>query len=73
MELKIKRQKLSDESLNDKDYVVLNDCINWDRYKKNPILRWDHNPREPIGNVVNIRRGEDGDWYGELRFDGVTE
>lgn len=38
MELKIKRQKLSDESLNDKDYVVLNDGINWDRYKKNPIL-----------------------------------
>lgn len=73
MELKIKRQKLSDESLNDKDYVVLNDGINWDRYKKNPILLWDHNPREPIGNVVNIRRGEDGDWYGELRFDGVTE
>lgn len=73
MDIKIKWQRLSDESVNDKDYVVLNDGINWDRYKKNPILLWDHDPREPIGNVVNIRRGEDGNWYGELRFDGVTE
>lgn len=73
MEIKVKRQRLSDESLNDKGYVVLNDGINWDRYKKNPILLWDHNPQHPIGNVVNIYRGEDGDWYGELEFDGVTE
>lgn len=71
--MEVKRQRLSDESLNDKGYVVLNDGLDWRRYNKNPVLFWNHDPEASLGKVKNIHREDDGNWYGELEFDGVTE
>ena len=73
MEKSVKDQVLSNEALNDQGFVILNDGVNWDRYKKNPILLYGHNWDAPIGNVVKIHRDENGDWRGTLVFDGVTE
>lgn len=73
MEKIVKDQVLSNEVVNDQGFVILNDGVNWDRYKKNPILLYGHNWDAPIGNVVKIHRDENGDWRGTLVFDGVTE
>lgn len=68
---KVRKQILSNEALNTKGFHVLNQSIDWTRYKKNPILL--RNPHtgehygEPIGRVENIRL-ENGSWVGELIF-----
>lgn len=69
---KVLRQVLSNESVNDQNYVVLNDTIDWKRYKKNPVLLSEHFWGAVIGNVSNIKRDK-GDWIGELIFDRATE
>lgn len=65
-------QVLSNETLNDKGYIVLSDGLQWDRYRKNPILLYDHDWSKPIGFVNNIRR-DGANWVGKLNFDGVTD
>lgn len=70
--MNIDDQVLSNESLNDKGYIILSDGLQWDRYRKNPILLYDHDWSKPIGFVNNIRR-EDDKWMGRLNFDGVTD
>lgn len=67
------RQVLSNETINDRDMVVLSDGIDWSRYEKNPVLLENHNwDSQPIGNVVNIHR-EGNDWIGTLKFAEGTE
>lgn len=70
--MNIEDQVLSNESLNDKGYVILSDGLQWDRYRKNPILLYDHDWSKPIGFVNGIRR-EGDKWIGRLNFDGVTD
>lgn len=66
-------QILSNETINSKGYIVLNDGIIWDRYKNNPILMLEHeDTKEPIGRVENIRF-ENGNWVGELKFAPTEE
>lgn len=67
------RQVLSNETINDRDMVVLSDGIDWSRYEKNPVLLENHDwDSQPIGNVVNIHR-EGNDWIGTLKFAEGTE
>lgn len=66
------RQVLSTETPNDQGYVVLSGGLDWERYKKNPVLLLEHNWGKVIGNVLNIRL-EDNEWIGELHFDGIGE
>ena len=42
------RQVLSDESLNDRGFRVMNKSIKWDRYLKNPVLVEQHMSWEPV-------------------------
>ena len=70
--MNIEDQVLSNESLNDKGYVILSDGLQWDRYRKNPILLYEHDWSKPIGFVNSIRR-EGDKWVGRLNFDGVTD
>lgn len=70
--MNIDDQVLSNESLNDKGFIILSDGLQWDRYRKNPILLYDHDWGKPIGFVNSIRR-EGDNWIGRLNFDGVTD
>ena len=50
------RQILSDETMNRKGYITLNDGVNWDEYRKNPVLMLEHeDDKQPIGRIDNIR------------------
>ena len=53
------KQILSNETQNSHGFVVLNDSIIWDRYRKNPILlrdpRWGGHDGMPVGRVENVR------------------
>lgn len=66
------RQILSNEAMNSKGFVVMNDSIDWSRYKNNPILLRNPDTGEhygkPIGRVEDIRLIE-GAWQGILKFD----
>jgi hypothetical protein len=68
---KVRKQILSNETLNAKGFHVLNGTIDWNRYRKNPILLRNPNTGEhygePIGKIKNIRL-EGGNWIGELVF-----
>lgn len=64
------RQVLSTETPNDRGYVVLSGGLDWERYKKNPVLLLQHDWDDVIGSVANIRR-EGDEWVGELLFDGI--
>ena len=69
---KVLKQILSTETPNDQGFVVLSGGLDWERYKGNNILCYNHNWSQSIGNVVNIRR-ENDDWVGELKFDEKTD
>jgi hypothetical protein len=63
-----KRQILSDESVNSKGFIVLNEGLDWSRYRKNPVLLVEHvEDSVPIGKIVDIRL-DNGAWTGELVF-----
>lgn len=68
---KVIAQILSNEAMNTKGFIVLNNGIDWNRYKKNPILLRNAATGEhygqPIGRVENIRL-ENGKWVGDLKF-----
>ena len=67
------RQILSDETMNRKGYITLNDGVNWDEYRKNPVLMLEHeDDKQPIGRIDNIRF-EDNAWYGDLVFADTEE
>lgn len=62
------RQVLSDESLNDRGFRVMNKSIKWDRYLKNPVLVAQHMSWEPpIGRIDDIKLENDA-WTGVLVF-----
>lgn len=62
------RQVLSDESLNDRGFRVMNKSIKWDRYLKNPVLVEQHMSWEPpIGRIDDIKLENDA-WTGVLVF-----
>lgn len=62
------RQVLSDESLNDRGFMVMNKSIKWDRYLKNPVLVEQHMSWEPpIGRIDDIKLENDA-WTGVLVF-----
>lgn len=62
------RQVLSDESLNDRGFRVMNKSIKWDRYLKNPVLVEQHKSWEPpIGRIDDIKLENDA-WTGVLVF-----
>lgn len=69
------KQILSNETPNSHGFVVLNDSITWDRYRKNPILlrdpRWGGHDGMPVGRVENVRL-EGKDWVGDIVF-GTSE
>lgn len=69
------KQILSNETQNSHGFVVLNDSIIWDRYRKNPILlrdpRWGGHDGMPVGRVENVRL-EGKDWVGDIVF-GTSE
>ena len=64
------RQVLSDESLNDRGFRVMNKSIKWDRYLKNPVLVEQHMSWEPpIGRIDDIKLENDAwtvFWYSLL-------
>ena len=62
------RQVLSDESLNDRGFRVMNNSIKWDRYLKNPVLVEHHMSwAPPIGRIEDIKLENDA-WTGVLVF-----
>lgn len=62
------RQVLSDESLNDRGFRVMNESIKWDRYLKNPVLVEQHRSwAPPIGRIDDIKLENDA-WTGVLVF-----
>lgn len=62
------RQVLSDESLNDRGFRVMNKSIKWDRYLKNPVLVEQHMSwQPPIGRIDDIKLENDA-WTGVLVF-----
>lgn len=69
------KQILSNETQNSHGFVVLNDSIIWDRYRKNPILlrdpRWGGHDGMPVGRVENVRL-EGKNWVGDIVF-GTSE
>ncbi len=68
---KITDQVISNETVNDHDYVVLTDGIDWGRYRKNPILLYMHDWERPIGFLSNIRKvGKE--YLADFNFDEVT-
>lgn len=68
-------QVLSNESVNDRGYVVMNNSIDWGRYRKNPVLmlqhfQWDN----PIGSVKDIKLNtQKKRWEGILVFASTKE
>lgn len=72
-----KRIKFSDESINSKNFWVLNDGIDVATYKTNPILLFNHvradkndkNQILPIGCMLELKREPDGSWSGLPAFD----
>jgi hypothetical protein len=68
-------QVLSNESVNDRGYVVMNNSIDWGRYRKNPVLmlqhfQWDN----PIGSVKDIKLNtKKKRWEGILVFASTKE
>lgn len=68
-------QVLSNESENDRGYVVMNNSIDWGRYRKNPVLmlqhfQWDN----PIGRVKDIKlNAQKKRWEGILVFASTKE
>lgn len=68
-------QVLSNESVNDRGYVVMNNSIDWGRYRKNPVLmlqhfQWDN----PIGSVRDIKlNAQKKRWEGILGFASTKE
>lgn len=67
------RQVLSDESLNDKGFRVMNDSIKWDRYLKNPVLVEQHMSwKSPIGRLEDIKLESDK-WTGIIVFASTEE
>lgn len=69
---KITDQVISNETVNDHNYVVLTDGIDWGRYRKNPILLYMHDWERPIGFLSNIRKvGKE--YLADFIFDEVTQ
>lgn len=69
---KITDQVISNETVNDHNYVVLTDGIDWGRYRKNPILLYMHDWGRPIGFLSNIRKvGKE--YLADFIFDEVTQ
>ena len=67
------RQVLSDESLNDRGFRVMNDSIKWDRYLKNPVLVEQHMSwKAPIGRLEDIKLESDK-WTGIIVFASTKE
>lgn len=68
-------QVLSNESVNDKGYIVVNSSIDWSRYKKNPVLMLQHFQLDnPIGSVREIKfNSEKKRWEGVLYFASTEE
>lgn len=71
---KIRRQILSNETLNSKGYHVLNDSIDWTRYRKNPILLRNRSNGDhygmPVGHIeANSIALDNGRWVGNIVFD----
>lgn len=68
-------QVLSNESVNDRGYVVMNNSLDWGRYRKNPVLmlqhfQWDN----PIGSVRDIKlNAQKKRWEGILVFASTKE
>lgn len=68
-------QVLSNESVNDRGYVVMNNSIDWGRYRKNPVLMLQHFQRDnPIGSVRDIKlNAQKKRWEGILVFASTKE
>jgi hypothetical protein len=72
-----KRIKFSDESINSKQFWVLNDGIDVSVFLTNPILLFNHvradkndkNQILPIGCMLELKREPDGSWSGLPAFD----
>ena len=72
-----KRIKFSDESINSKNFWVLNDGIDVSVFLTNPILLFNHvradkndkNQILPIGCMLDLKRETDGSWSGLPAFD----
>lgn len=72
-----KRIKFSDESINSKNFWVLNDGIDVSVFNTNPILLFNHvradkndkNQILPIGCMLELKRETDGSWSGLPAFD----
>lgn len=68
-------QVLSNESVNDRGFVVMNNSLDWGRYRKNPVLmlqhfQWDN----PIGSVKDIKLNtQKKRWEGILVFASTKE
>lgn len=76
-----KRIKFSDESINSKNFWVLNDGIDVSVFNSNPILLFNHiradkndkNQILPIGCMLELKREPDGSWSGLPAFDDTDE
>lgn len=68
-------QVLSNESVNDRGYVVMNNSIDWGRYRKNPVLMLQHFQLDnPIGSVRDIKlNAQKKRWEGILVFASTKE
>mgnify|MGYP003132256884 CR=1 FL=1 len=64
--------KISTNSIDRDGEVLIPQGMNASDYEKNPVLFWNHDYAEPVGNVTNLRRDDDA-IYGTLTFAKRTE
>lgn len=63
----------STNTANDQGFIIPNNVINFDRYRKNPVILKQHNWNEPpIGLMTDIRF-QNGQWTGIPMFHRLTQ
>lgn len=64
--------KISTNSIDRDGEVLIPQGMNSNEYEKNPILFWNHDYSQPVGNVTELKR-EDDAIYGTLSFAKRTD
>jgi HK97 family phage prohead protease len=64
--------KITTDSIDRDGEVLVPQGMNSKEFESNPILFWNHDYSQPVGNVTNIKRG-DRDVFGTLNFAKRTE
>lgn len=64
--------KITTDSIDRDGEVLVPQGMNSKEFENNPVLFWNHDYSQPVGNVTNLKRG-DRDVFGTLNFAKRTE